>query len=517
MLELTPVLVCDPQGKIAYWNRAAEVMYGFTREQAVGRLSHELLQTKFPEPLERILTRLCSGRQWQGELLQIRSDGRQIAVASEWIAQLDHEGALEGIIEINTEITKRKQAEEALANTTTRLNGIINSAMDAIISVDESQRILLFNPAAEKMFGVSSSEALGQSLDRFIPERFRHSHAHHIERFGDTGVSTRRMGSLGSITGLRPDGEEFPIEASISQVEVGGEKLFTVILRDITRRQRAEQALRQAQVSLEAHAQSLEKTVADRTAQLRNSLDELQAFSYSLSHDMRAPLRAISTFTRIFLDDYGKDFNPDGAELLNKVLAASARMDRLMQDVLAFSRVSRQDLPLQRVDVEKLIIDILLERPEFQTPRAEVSIESPLPPMMANAACLTQCLTNLLDNAVKFVAPGVRPRVRIRAEVRSGMEREIRDEEGLAARARPSALPTVRLWIEDNGIGIEPEFHEKIFELFQRLHNEFEGTGIGLAIVHKAVDRMGGAVGVESEPGKGSRFWFELPRAGAGG
>jgi PAS domain S-box-containing protein len=523
MLELTPVLVCDPRGTITYWNRAAEVMYGFTREQAVGRPSEALLQTRFPEPLEGILVRLRSGRQWQGELTQTRSDGGQIAVASEWIAHLGSRGELESIIQVNTEVTERKRAEEALSRTMTRLDGIIESAMDAIISVDEQQRIVLFNPAAERMFGVSGNEALGQDLKRFIPERFRRAHGRHIEEFGKTGVTTRRMGALGSISGLRASGEEFPIEASISQVEVGGERLFTVILRDITRRVRAEESLRQAQAALAAHAENLEREVAERTAQLRESIAEMEAFSYSLPHDMRAPLRAISTFTSIFLEDYGKTLTPDGAELLGKILAASGRMDRLMQDLLAFSRVSRRDVQMQPVDVEKLILDLVMERPEFQSPKAEISVAGPLPWVIANPAGLTQCLVNLLSNAVKFVGPGVRPQVRVWAEV-GGAAVERRSvgasecgapDPEHAPHARRSTLhvPAVRLWVEDNGIGIESGALSKVFELFQRFHSQYEGTGLGLAIVRKAVERMDGAAGVESEPGRGSRFWIELAEA----
>jgi PAS domain S-box-containing protein len=377
MLELTPVLMCDGEQRITYWNRSAELLYGFTREEALCRTCHELLQTRFPEPLEGILARVRSGRQWQGELSQVRSDGRRITVASEWISYLGAGGELEAIIEVNHEITDRKLAEESLAKVTARFEGIIASAIDAIISIDAQQKIVLFNPAAARLFGVPAEEALGQSLSRFIPERFRGAHTHHVEKFGQTGVSTRRMGALGTVSGLRANGEEFPIEASISQVEVGGEKLFTVILRDITERQRAEQDLREAQAALEVHAETLEKTVAERTAQLRETVAELEAFSYSLSHDMRAPLRAIHTFTHIVLDDYAKTLGADATDLLKKSLGAAHRMDRLIQDVLAFSRVSRQPIELRPVDVERLVLATMLERPELQAPGIDIKVDSP--------------------------------------------------------------------------------------------------------------------------------------------
>jgi PAS domain S-box-containing protein len=511
LLELTPVLLVDPRGRIIYWNRAAEVMYGFTREQATGQLSHELLQTHFPEPLDRILALLHSGRQWEGELIQVRSDGSRIAVASEWIAHLEHRGELETIVQVNTEITDRKRAEDALARITSRFDGIIASAMDAIISTDEAQRIVLFNPAAEKMFGVASSEALGQSLSRFIPERFREGHHRHVEQFGRTGVSTRRMGALGTIFGLRANGEEFPIEASISQVTIGNERLFTVILRDITRRHQAEESLRLAREALEVYAQQLERKVSERTTQLRETVAGLEAFSYSLSHDMRASLRAIHTFTEITLANSAQKLGAEDAGLLRRVLAAAVRMERMVRDVLAFSRVSREELKLESVDVESLILDLVVHLPELQTPQARIKVESPLLPVKGHRASLIQCFSNLLGNAVKFVAPGVRPDVRIWTESLRRLTPPAGSPQETATSNSQPESPAVRLWVEDNGIGIEPEALGKIFDIFQRLHSEYEGTGIGLAIVRKAVERMGGVVGVLSEPGIGSRFWIELP------
>jgi PAS domain S-box-containing protein len=390
------------------------------------------------------------------------------------------------------------------------LEGIISSAMDAIVSVDAEQRVVLFNPAAEEMFGVKREEAIGASLERFIPTHFREAHARDVEHFGETGVSNRRMGSLGSVMGLRSNGEEFPLEASISQVEVAGEKLFTVILRDSTERVQTEGELRQARAALESHAANLERAVAERTAQLRASVGELQAFCYSLSHDLRAPLRAIQTFTKITLDEYGAGLGQDGKELMTRVAVAAERMDHLIQDVLIFSQVSRQDIPTTTISLEKLIQDIMFERPEFQPPNAEIRFETPLLPVLANQASLTQCLTNLLSNAVKFVAPGVKPRVRIWTELRPGEAGHEPDVP--TSSAEGNRADRVRLWVEDNGIGIETEAQHKIFELFQRLHSEYPGSGIGLAIVRKAVERMGGNLGVESELGKGSKFWIELAR-----
>jgi PAS domain S-box-containing protein len=381
-----------------------------------------------------------------------------------------------------------------LAKVGARLNGIIFSAMDAIISIDAEQRIVLFNPAAEKMFGVSAQDVLGQKIDRFIPQRFRAAQAAPVDQFGETGVSFRRMGALGMISGQRANGEEFPIEASISQVDADGEKLFTVILRDVSERQRAEKNLRDALEGLAKAKDELEIRVQERTVALRQTIADLEAFSQGLSHDMRAPLRAIRNLTRIFMEDYGVNVAPDGLDLLRRVADSTDRMDRLMQDLLAFSRVTLQPIEFGVVDPEKLIRELINERPEFRRPKATIEIQSPLLSVRAHPASLMQCLANLLSNAVKFVGPGIVPRVRIWSE-------RINDQ--------------VRLLVEDNGIGIPREAQRKVFEVFKRLHSatDYEGSGIGLSLVRKAVERMGGKVGLESEPGEGSRFWIELPTA----
>jgi signal transduction histidine kinase len=243
----------------------------------------------------------------------------------------------------------------------------------------------------------------------------------------------------------------------------------------------------------EAH-ELLERRVAERTEALRETIFQLESFSYSITHDMRGPLRAMTGFARVLEDDYGPALDPGARALLKRITNAAVRLDRLIQDVLTYSRLARGDMPLQSVDLPALIRDIVREYPNFKEHEQDIHMDCVEAPVRGNLAALTQCLSNLLDNAIKFVATGVRPRVRIWCEPRG---------------------TNVRLWIEDNGIGIAPEHQRQIFGVFKRLHPEgvYSGTGIGLAIVEKAMERMGGTVGVESERGKGSRFWFELPRA----
>ena len=243
VLELAPVLVRDMDSRIVLWTRGAERLYGYSKAEALGRVSHELFQTEFAEGKEHVDEMLRSVGQWEGELVHRKRNGERLVVTSQQIVYRDSSGQPAHILEVNADITGRKSAEQGLRESQARFAGIIDSAMDAIISIDETQQVVLFNSAAEQMFGCAAAEALGKPLDRFIPERLRAAHRGHVQAFGATGATSRRMGKLKDLTALRSDGQEFPIQASISQSEVGGAKLFTVILRDITERKAAEETL----------------------------------------------------------------------------------------------------------------------------------------------------------------------------------------------------------------------------------------------------------------------------------
>lgn len=410
--------------------------------------------------------------------------------------------------------SERKQTEEALAASRQRLAAILESAMDAIITVDDQQRIVLFNPAAERMFRCPAARAMGGPLDQFIPPRFRQAHSQHVYRFGKTGQTPRAMGPLGMLSGLRADGEEFPIEASISQVRVGQHTLFSVIIRDITRRNQAEAALRQARQELERTNEELERKVEERTAKLQEMMGELEHFSYAIVHDMRAPLRAMQSFASLAEEALNGSYQPEITDFLHRIQTSASRMDNLIQDALNYNRVVLEKLPLVPVDLEELLSGMLKSYPELQPPRALIQFEGALPVVLGNVSGLTQCFSNLLGNAVKFVAPGVRPRVRVWAESR-GVECESVRASEHGPTAPKSTLhapdaPRVRIWVEDNGIGIPKEWQQRIFDMFQRVNPGQDGTGIGLAIVRKVVERMDGRAGVESEPGMGSRFWVEF-------
>lgn len=280
----------------------------------------------------------------------------------------------------------------------------------------------------------------------------------------------------------------------------------------------SELALRESEERLRRYATELEHRVAERTANLAQSLQSLEGVLYHVAHDLRAPLRGMASFTTILLEEYGPRLDDRGRDYAQRISNAAQRMDRLVQDLLAYGRLGHAAVPVSKVNLEaevRAVVDRFSE--EIETCGAAVEVSAPLPAVQANAAVLNQILSNLLSNALKFVHPEARPRVRIYGEETTSRRESLKSNGVPSLDVQLSALDGkfVRLWIEDNGIGISPEYHERIFRIFERLHSAaaYPGTGIGLAIARKGVERMGGRVGVESTDGKGCRFWLELPAA----
>jgi two-component system sensor histidine kinase/response regulator len=247
-------------------------------------------------------------------------------------------------------------------------------------------------------------------------------------------------------------------------------------------------------VELAQKSKSLEREVSERLrveAELRSSNQELEAFSYSVSHDLRSPLRAIRGFGQILASDYlEKPLDRDARQYIRRICEGAQQMDDLIENLLAFSRIAREKIECTSIDPAEAVSAALAQ---VALTQAEVQCDTAFPKVLGHQVLLTQVLANLLTNAAKFVRPGVRPVIRVRGETNG--ER-------------------TRIWVEDNGIGIAPEYHERIFQVFERLHSgaDYSGTGIGLAIVRRGMERMEGKCGVESLPDQGSRFWIEFPR-----
>ncbi|HEY9694868.1 MAG TPA: PAS domain S-box protein [Oculatellaceae cyanobacterium] len=289
-------------------------------------------------------------------------------------------------------------------------------------------------------------------------------------------------------------------------------------------------AIRQTQLreQLQRKAEELEQRVIERTAELQDANAELEAFAYSVSHDLRAPLRAMQGFSQVLLEDYADKIDSVGQEYAHRIVKSAQRMENLIQDLLAYSRVSRTEIKLQPINLVSIVNSVLIHlHDEFQARQAQVSVAETLLQIevIAHRTTLVQVLINLLMNAIKFVAPGVQPEIDIWAEERNinlelkSQENELKTETSKLAISGLSQKTNkhqkwIRLWIKDNGIGIAEEHFERIFKVFERLHGieTYAGTGIGLAIVRKGIERMGGEIGVESKVNEGSCFWIELPK-----
>jgi len=267
----------------------------------------------------------------------------------------------------------------------------------------------------------------------------------------------------------------------------------TLLAAEIQERQQIELALRQSDARLHQVNEALEARVTERTAELREMVTQLDSFSYSLVHDLRAPLRAMNAFAKILDEEYRPRLDDRAARYLSRIGSAAARMDHLIQDVLSYTRVTRDEVKIEEVDLHSLLNDIIHQYPDLEEHAPRIVVDCASTIVHGNTAFLTQTFSNLLRNAVKFVPPGTLPRVRVWSE---------------------NGEDCIRICVRDNGIGIPADKHAQIFGVFQRLHGEdaYPGTGIGLAIVKRSIERMKGRIRVESELGQGSAFWVELPR-----
>jgi PAS domain S-box-containing protein len=422
--------------------------------------------------------------------------------------------------EKEAELAARRKAEEQI-----RLQAAaLESAANSILITDRDGVIQWVNAAFERSTGYSAAEAIGRTprllkSGRQPPGFFKAMWE---------SILTGQVWQ-GELVNKRKDGSLYCEDMTVTPVRGASGEIahFIAIKQDISARKEAEEALRQARDDLVRANTELERKVAERTAQLVETNASLQAFAYTAAHDLRSPLRAITSLSTIAVQDYGEKLGLEGRSLLERVAGSAEQMQRLLTDLLEYSKMSRAELKLEPVDLQKAVSEALaLLDVDVRAKNAVVNVAEPLLEVIAHPATAVLLIHNLASNALKFMPPGVQPQIRIRAESVPGPGPKVQSPEPAEHAARnprhnselrtaPSAAGRVRLWVEDNGIGIAPEDQERIFGAFERLHGKqaYPGTGLGLAIVREGAERMGGRVGVESEPGKGSRFWVELRMA----
>jgi PAS domain S-box-containing protein len=398
----------------------------------------------------------------------------------------DARGQVSGYATVSRDITERKRGEEALHQAHQRLLYHTKNTPLAVIAFDSELRVSAWNEEARRVFGWEACEVLGTPM--FEVPWLLAEDVPGIKAVAAGLYSGQTPRSVSPNRNVRKDGEVIWCEWYNSSLTDPSGKMQSIqsLVLEVTERQRAQQALARSK-------EELERLVAERTARLQELVGELEHFSYSITHDLKSPLRAMRGFAEMMSTTCGECDRTEAKEFLGRISTSAERMNHLIADALNYSRSLREELPLEDVDPGALLRGMLDSYPELQAEKAHIRVEERLPVVLANEAGLTQCFSNLLGNAVKFVKPGEKPEIRVWAE-------SVADGQ----------VGWVRIWVEDQGIGISKDMLPRVFDMFARGSKEYEGTGIGLALVRTVAQRMGGKVGAQSEQGKGSRFWIEL-------
>jgi PAS domain S-box-containing protein len=481
LLEAAPdaMVVVNQAGEIVLLNVRAEKEFGYSRDELVGQKVKNLIPEGFAERLISDGTRTAAEALAQQigtgiELIGRRKDGTQFPIELMLSPLESAEGIL--VTAAIRDISVRKDAEKHLARMEGRYRGLLEAAPDAMVVVNPGGEIVLLNVQAEKQFGYSRDELVGQKVKNIIPEGFAERLVADALRSAEDALA-QQIGTGIELTARRKNGSNFPIELMLSPLESAEGILVTAAIRDITTRKKAEANL------------------LNKVEELNRSNEELGQFAYIASHDLQEPLRMVASYTQLLSRRYKGMLDADADEFIAFAVDGASRMQRLIQDLLAYSRVGTKGKDLLDTSGEEALQQALINLRGAIEEKGALVTHDPLPTVLADEVQLVQLFQNLVGNAIKYQRPGI-PKVHISAARNGGNK-----------------------WtfsVKDNGLGIDPQYFEKIFGMFQRLHKreEFAGTGIGLAICKKIVERHNSSISVESEPGQGSTFRFALAGSG---
>lgn len=480
------VIITDSSGHIEWVNQAFNEMTGYALDEVKGKTPGSFLQGKQsdPETVDYMRQQIRNGEGFNAEIINYHKSGEEYWLSIE-VRPVYEGDILKNFIAIETDITERKRSEARIRASESLKSGILNTALDAIISVNHHGDIIEFNPAAEAIFGYKKEDILGKPMgEMIIPSHMQDAHTAGMSRYLDTR-EPRVLGQLIELPAKRADGTEFPAELSITSIEDQETPIFTAYLRDITERKLAEEILQESRDALAAYAKELER-----------SNRELQDFAYISSHDLQEPLRKIQAFGSRIESRYADVLDDRGIDYIQRVQNAASRMQILINDLLDFSRVTTNAKAFNSVDLNQSVSGVLTDiEVRIRETNGVVHVDE-LPTIDAEQHHMRQLFQNIIGNAIKFNHPERTPEIFVKSRFIQHNNKEM-----------------VEIEISDNGIGFDQKYADKIFTVFQRLHGkqDYEGTGIGLSVCRRIIEHHNGSISVSSIEGTGTTFTIKLP------